>query len=296
MSGKISEQGEFLRNIVKNNPSKSNTELANSILIHYPSIGKTKEQLRLAFKNIKSDKNQNMIKKTKKEVKGEVVLAIGDLHAPFLHVGYLDFLKGLADEYQPSRIVFIGDIVDNHAMSFHDVNSDGYSAGNELLKAREALQPYYEEFPIADVVLGNHDNLPFRKATRHGISQHVMRNPQEIWKSPDGWTWSEELWIDRCRYCHGTGMGKADDSAKRTASSTIFGHWHASSFVKYLASRTDRIFAMQVGCGIDYKAYAFEYGKAFKEKPMLSAGLIFGGVKAIIEPMDLGVQLKSSRR
>jgi hypothetical protein len=38
-----------------------------------------------------------------------------------------------------------------------------------------------------------------------------------------------------------------------------------------------RIFAMDVGCGIDMDAYQFVYGRACDDKPILSAGVVIDG-------------------
>ena len=50
---------------------------------------------------------------------------------------------------------------------------------------------------------------------------------------------------------------------------------------------TNLMFAMQVGCGVDRKAYAMAYGKNFK-KPQLNCGVVLeGGRYGVIEPMIL---------
>jgi len=224
------------------------------------------------------------------------VLVVGDLHAPFTHRFYLDFLIEQYKRFYCDKVVFIGDIVDNHAMSFHEVNVDGYSAGEELMRARRVLKPFYEAFPTATVVLGNHDNLPFRKASATGISRHVLKQPNEIWETPIGWDWKDELFVDGVRYAHGTGMGKADKLSMATATSTVLGHWHSESYVKYHANHFTRVFSMQTGTGIDYKSYAYEYGKTFKFKPMLSCGIVWDGIEAIVVPMKLNIQEKSNKR
>ena len=53
-----------------------------------------------AFKNI-----------TKKENR---VLVIGDLHEPFNLDGYLDFCKHQYAIYNCNKVIFIGDVIDNH--------------------------------------------------------------------------------------------------------------------------------------------------------------------------------------
>ena len=45
---------------------------------------------------------------------------------------------------------------------------------------------------------------------------------------------------------------------------------------------------MNVGCGIDRTAYAFEYGKAMTKKPIIGSGLVLdNGRLPIIELIDL---------
>jgi len=266
--------------ISKQKPGFNQTKLAKKICAAMPNKFIDHENVRQYINKIVAVNPASNKKKHK-----STVMAIGDLHAPFDLDEYFYFVKELKNEYNPDKILFMGDLIDNHGMCFHDVNVDGYSAGDELLLARERLSPYYKEFPNADVVLGNHDNIPFRKATRHGISQHVMKNPQEIWQSPDGWSWSEELWIDEVGYHHGTGRGRAYKLAQSTNTSTVHGHWHSDAGVVYYQKRRSRVFGVQVGCGIDNNKYAFEYGKSFKDKPVISAALIFDGIEAIVVPM-----------
>ena len=49
------------------------------------------------------------------------VLVIGDTHELFSLEGYLEFCREKQEEYNCGEVVFIGDIVDNHFYSFHDV-------------------------------------------------------------------------------------------------------------------------------------------------------------------------------
>lgn len=86
----------------------------------------------------------------------EGVLVVGDLHAPFIREGYLEFCKRIYDKHNLERVVFIGDIIDNHYSSFHDTDPDGHGAGEELDRARKQISEWYKTFPDADVLLGNH--------------------------------------------------------------------------------------------------------------------------------------------
>ena len=218
---------------------------------------------------------------------GEVVGAFGCPHLPFDHVMFLNFLVETFDARGVTSVLCLGDVIDNHAISFHTKNPDGYSPGDELEKARRRIEAYCEMFPKVDVVLGNHDLLPYRKAEDAGLSKEYIKTPQDIWLTPDGWTWQEEIDVDGVRYVHGTGMGKAAPLVRKGGQSVVMSHWHSEGYVQYSASWRFRTFGVQVGCGIDHRAYAMAYGKAFKEKPILGCAIIRGGVEAEFIPMPL---------
>ena len=95
-----------------------------------------------------------------KKQKGENsnVLVIGDLHEPFCLDGYLDFCVNTYYDYKCTDVIFIGDIIDNHYSSFHEVNIDAeYSGKQELDLAIEKISHWYKAFPVAKVIIGNHD-------------------------------------------------------------------------------------------------------------------------------------------
>ena len=60
------------------------------------------------------------------------VLVIGDLHEPFCLDGYLDFCKHIYETQKCNKVVFIGDVIDNHYSSYHETDADGYGGGEEL--------------------------------------------------------------------------------------------------------------------------------------------------------------------
>ena len=103
------------------------------------------------------------------------VLHIGDLHLPFTHPKYLSFCKKIYKKYNCNKVVFAGDVLDNHAISYHETDPDGLSAGEELKKAQKMIRPWYKVFPKAKVTIGNHDALLSRKAKTHGIPSIAMR-------------------------------------------------------------------------------------------------------------------------
>lgn len=226
---------------------------------------------------------------------GRIVGIIGDLHAPFVHPRYIDFLMDTFGSHGVTDIISIGDIVDNHAMSFHDSDPDGRSPGDELKKAVEVLQPYYKAFPKVKVTLGNHDLIPYRKVKVMGLSKEVIKTPDQIWQSPEGWSWDTSFQIDGVLYKHGTnrsGKTPALNLAIRSLQSVVIGHVHSAGGVKYCTSPNYRIFGLDVGCGVDVNAYAFEYGKEFDSRPILGCGIVKDGREAYFLPMPLELYKK----
>lgn len=226
-----------------------------------------------------------------KSQRPKIVGIIGDTHEPFTHKDYRDFCNETFNKYKVDRIVHIGDEVDNHAISFHEHDPNGMSANSEADKAQEAMNKWYKAFPEVSVILGNHTALPFRQANSIGLPKRFIKTYEEAWQAPKGWKWYNELDIDHVKYAHGTGssgQNGAINLAIRSRQSTVIGHIHAFAGVNYHANNNDLIFGMNVGCGIDVHAYAFEYAKPFINKPTLGCGIVLEGQEAIFVPMKLG--------
>lgn len=213
------------------------------------------------------------------------VLVIGDLHAPFVLDGYLEFCVSIKNKYQCNKVVFIGDIADFHASSFHESDVDGDSAGLELSKAEGAISKWYDSFPVARVCIGNHDLIPLRKAQAMGVSSRWIKDLPDLFKTPN-WSFAEDFVIDGVMYTHGVGR-QASQRAKNDMISIVQGHWHSKSYIDHFVGLSDHIFAMQVGCGVDRKSYAMAYGKHF-DKPHINCGVVLeNGTLPILEYMNL---------
>lgn len=226
-------------------------------------------------------------KKTIKNADENNVLFIGDLHAPFILDGYLDFNIDLQRKYNCGTVILAGDIIDSHSWSFHDHNVDGLSVRDELTAAIGQLKEWYKAFPNATVLFGNHDLLISRKASAYGLSQLFLRYFGDIVEAPKTWNFVHELYRDKVLYIHGS-QGNAIDRATTIRHSVAQGHLHSQAFVQWSVSDIDSIFGLQVGCGLDRKAYAFEYAKDMPKKPIISSGVILEkGTLPIIELMKL---------
>jgi len=218
------------------------------------------------------------------------VLVIGDLHSPFVRKDYFNFCRQIRDRYKTNHTVFIGDVLDNHYMSFWDTDPDGLSSGDELDMAIEELQKWHEEFPNADVTLGNHDVRLFRQMFKAGISKRWLRRFSDVLNTPS-WNFVNQIEYDNVIYTHG-GRGGAINGAINRAikrgKSIVQGHHHTASYIKFHVTDVSRIFGMQVGCGIDEDSYASAYAKSMISRFIVSAGVILDdGNLPIIEPMRL---------
>ena len=208
------------------------------------------------------------------------VLVIGDLHCPAAHPGYLRFCKDLYNEFDCEKVVFIGDVVDMQAISFHVHNPQCPGPADEYLLAKREIQKWFRAFPKATVTIGNHCERAIRLAESVNIPPQYLRDYAEVWKTPT-WEWVYDKFIDEVYYFHGTmngGTHPAWIAAGKLLCSTVLGHNHSRSGVCWRANPHKRIFALDTGCGIDVDAYQFAYGKHIKERPILSAAVIIDGI------------------
>ena len=62
------------------------------------------------------------------------VLIIGDLHLPAERADYLKYCRAMKRKHKTTKTVFIGDILDHHAISFHQKNPDSDGAVEEYTR------------------------------------------------------------------------------------------------------------------------------------------------------------------
>ena len=221
---------------------------------------------------------ENLIKEEKR------ILVIGDIHAPFELDGYLSFCMETYDKYNCNQVIYIGDILDNHAFSYHEPDPSGLSAGNELILAKKFVKKWYNAFPVADVLIGNHDRLAARKMMTGGVPLAWIKSYNDVLGTPK-WNWTERIVYDGVQYVHGEG-GTARTKSKNDMMSTVQGHIHTQAYVDWAVGRNFKVFGMQVGCGVDGGSYAAAYAKNFK-KQAIGCGVVIGGHTAINCLMNL---------
>jgi len=213
------------------------------------------------------------------------ILVIGDLHEPFCLDGYLEFCQEQYIEHNCNQVIFIGDIIDAHGFSYHEPDPDGMSAGLELKTAIRKIAKWYEAFPNADVLIGNHDRMASRKAMTGGIPAAWIRSYNEVLNTPN-WNWCESIVYDGVLYEHGEG-GQAAAKAKNNLMSSVCGHTHTLAYVQWFVGKRFRIFGMQIGCGVDSTTYAAAYAKNFKKQAIGCGVVLNDGTLPISLLMDL---------
>ena len=104
------------------------------------------------------------------------ILVIGDLHEPFSLDDYLHFCKDQYYNYNCNKVIFIGDVIDNHYSSYHETDADGLGGKDELDFAIERISRWYEVFPRATVIIGNHVQVAVGIDGEYPLSQFRDRN------------------------------------------------------------------------------------------------------------------------
>ncbi len=213
------------------------------------------------------------------------ILVIGDLHEPFCLEGYLEFCKETYDKYNCNQVVFIGDVIDNHYSSFHETSPEGHGGDQELQMAKTKIAKWAEAFPVADVMIGNHDRLIMRKAQSSDIPREWIREYKDVLNTP-GWNFIDSVEYDDVKYVHGEG-GTARMRIKSDMQSVVQGHLHTQCYTEWLVGAKFKVFGSQVGCGIDHRSYAMAYAKAGK-KPAIGCMVVLDQGKTPINiTMDL---------
>ena len=216
---------------------------------------------------------------------------IGDSHEPYCLEGYREFCKKTFKDNRVNQVVHIGDLVDHHALSFHDSEPMLKGVHGELLDARERLKPWYKAFPKLTLCGGNHDLIPARQLKKIGMDAEVWMRPlAEVYNFPKGWKMVDMITIDGVLYHHGytaNGVnGFRNDSIKRMCR-TVTGHSHGNAGISATASNHRLIWGLAVGCGVDEDSLSMVYGKHFLQKPIISCGLVING-EPQIKYMQLG--------
>ena len=223
-----------------------------------------------------------------KRHKNNRILVFGDYHAPFHHEDALDFLADINREYRPDRVIINGDLTDSYNFSQYakDLNAD--SPVKELKKLRKNVGELIKLFPSAIIIDSNHDSRLWRKAKIAGIPREVLMPYIEmIGAKGADWKLVPELSItcDATReqwvFMHHV-SGSGINAAKSMGTNLVLSHTHTKQGVTRSQGMKKAYWAVDTGCLIDEKKYAFAYQKLAQAKPCLGCAVIEEGVPRII--------------
>jgi hypothetical protein len=214
-----------------------------------------------------------------RETEARNVLVIGDLHEPFCLDTYLDWCIEQYDTFNCTEVVFIGDVIDNHYSSYHETSADGMGGLEELELAIKRIARWRDAFPVATVLIGNHDRLIMRKAQTSAIPSKWIKSYKEVLETPD-WNFVERYVLDNVQYLHGEG-GTASTKCRADMMNTVQGHLHTQCYVQNFVGQKFRIFGVQSGCGIDHESYAMAYAK-YGKKPAVGCVVVLNNGKTPI--------------
>lgn len=220
-----------------------------------------------------------------RETEARNVLVVGDLHEPFCKDGYLEFCQEQYDTWNCTDVVFIGDIIDNHYTSYHEIDIEAeYTGKQELEYAIKKIARWKQVFEKATVILGNHDRMIMRRSQTSLIPSKWIKSYKEVLEVPN-WEFVDRLVIDGVQYIHGE-AGTARTKCRADMMNTVQGHLHTQTYIEHYVGQNFRVFGMQVGCGIDHDSYAMAYAKRGK-KPSIACAVVLGGTTPINLLMSL---------
>ncbi len=218
------------------------------------------------------------------------ILIVSDLHCPYQHKDVVPFLKAIKAKYKPTRVIFTGDEVDYHSISFHDHDPDLDSPGAELDKAIAALRPIYKLFPVAEILESNHGSLVIRKALANGLSRRYFRTPGEVLEAPKGWTWHFDINLTLPNghpcYCHHSKGANVLKNSQAMGSSFVQGHHHEKFEIQYWGNPHALHFGLTAACLVDAKSLAIAYNKNNLKRPIIGCAVIVDSLPILI-PMIL---------
>lgn len=219
------------------------------------------------------------------------ILCFSCTHFPFHHPDAIAFLRAVKAKYRPTRVISLGDLVDQYGLSHFDKDPDMPSPGIELDMAVDSLKDLYKTFPKVDVVRSNHDVRYNKKAMRAGLPNRLFKDFLDIINAPKGWTFHFDLTTTlptgkACYFHHSKGQNVKTNS-QTSGMSFVQGHWHEHLELLYWSNSVETNFGMTVGALINYNSMAASYGINNLKRPVLGCAIIVEGIPQLV-PMQLG--------
>lgn len=264
--------------LIHSNLDKTTNKIANLIQEKDPSL-KLHSTQRYVRKYKQRLRINNEITKRSSTNSTNNVLIIADLHAPFSLEGYLEYCIEIYNKFNCGKVIFIGDLIDNSASSYHELNPNGYSAREELNLAIDQIREWYKHFPEAIVLNGNHDCLNHRKAKTSGLDKRWIKENKEVLQVSN-WTFLDNYIYNGVFYTHGHQTKEAFQECLLRQMPVVSGHRHSKCYIKY---QTSNLWGMQVGVGFNKDAYAFDYARGNTTQWIENVSVVLNNVP-ILQP------------
>lgn len=215
---------------------------------------------------------------------------ISDTHFPYQHRDALDFIDAVINEYSILENYHVGDVVDHHFSSFHEVEPGTLSAEEEFSQSYDCIQELNEICGGAlTVTVGNHDEIPVRKAKAAGLAREAIKDYNSLYDVD--WDWTDKAYIkgdsgDKILITHSISTS-TKNNAQNFSHCSVQGHYHHEYCIQYAGDTEVLRWAMTVGCLIDPKHPAFNYSsRQVLKRPVLGLGCEVEG-RPILVPMRL---------
>ena len=212
------------------------------------------------------------------------VLSFGDTHTPFMLQKWFDWVLDIAEWYQPEKVVIVGDLTDNHALSRWPKNPEADNVPVEVDKARSQIKQITKAFPEVELILGNHDDRLKKRLYDIGLPERFGPSYRELYDLPDGWNIHPQGYeCDGVYYYHGNKKGgqmPALAMAREIGQSVVCGHHHGVGGKNERRPIGRTLFGMDLGCGVDIESYGMYYNVNTQMQPVLGCGTVTDGVKA----------------
>ena len=230
-----------------------------------------------------------------KKTKGHTVIAIGDIQFPFQHEDMIPFLRAVIKKYKPDTMVQIGDLADQYFANAWGKSTKAKAARDEFELFLDQLHndflPLFKKMDKT-IIIGNHDERIFKRADEAGIPDFVLKSMKDLYELPNDVDLVYDKVIDGVTYVHGhttkcTSANATEILTYEYETPVVYGHFHSSAGINYLANKRRLVWGFNLGCLIDNNAYAFQYGRSYKNKPILGVGLVING-QPIYIPMIIG--------
>ena len=212
------------------------------------------------------------------------ILVVPDVHAPFQRKSFISDLRKLVKKFKPTTIVFMGDIIDSHAVSRHQPEADAPSATEEFTAAKKIISKIAKitkRIPVK-ICLGNHDSRLLKLAGTVKIPSMCLKSLKEIFEMPKKWSIKHEHIVSGILFVHGRSAipGK---TARSYGMSTVEGHFHSKLELTYHVSPRRTLWSAYAGSAADDNAIAMTYAKNSLNRSVYGYIVIVRGVPQIVK-------------